>query len=496
MLVGAMILPCLEFSEDRIHAYNDPRDGNDGLWSTFAIRVGNPAQDVRVHVSTSRAVLRLPTHSFIADPIDCIGGGLLSFDKDGSTTWQSAGFDDADDYGTGAHAHLLLETSLSSDSENAHFGSDYVTLALHDEKELILKHEVVASFATDQYSIGSLGLAPWMFNFSGFTTLQSSIVQHFPGEYSALSASYGYTAGAVYKDEPVHGSLTLGGYDTSRTGPENLTFDLWPQLPQDLPVSIKAITTGNESLLASSIVAHIDSSISQIWLPVAACERFEEAFGLTWNEEYNLYIVNETSHETLLARNASVTFTLSSVTDNPNSTIDIVLPYASFDLEASYPLVATHSRYFPVRQAKNESQYTLGRAFLQESYLIVDYDRSIFSISQALFPAHGEGQSIVPIYRPYNVVSSSGRPQYNMGNSIAVALVVGIGFFVYLCLLYIGCALILEGLYPRLLGKPFKFRLLYNANDILRKLQYRPITDQDHSGDISAMTCRNVSLAT
>ncbi|CAD6591030.1 MAG: hypothetical protein ASARMPREDX12_004894 [Alectoria sarmentosa] len=41
--------------------------------------------------------------------------------------------------------------------------------------------------------------------------------------------------------------------------------------------------------------------------------------------------------------------------------------------------------YFPLRQAVNESQYTLGRAFLQEAYVIVDYERSNFSVSQCRF---------------------------------------------------------------------------------------------------------------
>jgi len=43
------------------------------------------------------------------------------------------------------------------------------------------------------------------------------------------------------------------------------------------------------------------------------------------------------------------------------------LPYAAFDLVADYPLVIDSSRYFPLMRAANESQYTLGRTFLQEA---------------------------------------------------------------------------------------------------------------------------------
>ncbi|MCJ1434071.1 hypothetical protein MMC27_003437 [Xylographa pallens] len=273
--------------------------------------------------------------------------------------------------------------------ENVELGSDHVNLKSHNDKELILKHEAVASSAEDHSSIGSLGLASRIFSFTGSNILQPSTMHHFIEEHKTLSASYGYTAGAVYKEEPVYGSLTLGGYDTTRSGANNLTFDLWPGIPQDLLVSIEQITTGNESLLVSPIVANIDSSVAQLWLPATACQRFEEVFDLTWSEESNL-IFNETS--------------------NPNSTIDIVLPYASFDLIASYPLVAdAATHYFPLRRAENESQFTLGRTFLQEAYLLVDYDRSLFSISQASFPDPWECQSIVPIYRSSNVVAWHGR---------------------------------------------------------------------------------------
>ena len=49
--------------------------------------------------------------------------------------------------------------------------------------------------------------------------------------------------------------------------------------------------------------------------------------------------------------------------------MDIVLPYASFDLLASYPRVLNATKYFPLKRAANESQYTLGRTFLQEAYV-------------------------------------------------------------------------------------------------------------------------------
>ncbi|MCJ1318259.1 hypothetical protein MMC15_003587 [Xylographa vitiligo] len=222
------------------------------------------------------------------DPIECIGDCGFSFSKDASTTWHNKGQDSAADYNIEPFELLLLGKPHLGYWEYPQFGSDHVTRSQHNDGKLIMKHEAVATFPEDHDSIGSFGLGPQMFSFTASNTLQPSTLHHSPGEDDTLSASYGYTAGAVYKEDPVDGSLTFGGYDASRIGAENLAFDLWPGIPQDLLVSIEAIATGDFTLLASPIVANIDSSVAQIWLPTSACQRFEEAFSLTWTEESNL----------------------------------------------------------------------------------------------------------------------------------------------------------------------------------------------------------------
>lgn len=174
------------------------------------------------------------------------------------------------------------------------------------------------------------------------------------------------------------GSLTLGGYDSSRFVPSNLSFDLAPETSRDLVVGIQSITanspfgpTDSTSLLPSPILSFIDSTVPQIWLPLDACEAFEQAFGLRWDPNTELYLVNDTLHNALLAHNASFTFQIRTVQIDLTSdqTVNITLPYASFDLEVSYPIVESSSSYFPIRRAANQSQYTLGRTFLQEAYV-------------------------------------------------------------------------------------------------------------------------------
>ncbi|KAK5241174.1 hypothetical protein LTR16_009673, partial [Cryomyces antarcticus] len=185
-------------------------------------------------------------------------------------------------------------------------------------------------------------------------------------------------------------SLTLGGYDASRFVSNNLTITFAPNNERDLVVAIQSITTdksssGSNTLLPSSapIFAYIDSTVPQIWLPRSVCQAFEAAFGLIYDNATDLYLVNNTLHQSLVTRNASVKFTLGASL-NGGQTVDITLPYAAFDLQASPPYrgLANSTAYFPLRRAANDTQYTLGRTFLQEAYLAVDWERANFNVSQ------------------------------------------------------------------------------------------------------------------
>ena len=168
------------------------------------------------------------------------------------------------------------------------------------------------------------------------------------------------------------GSLTFGGYDRSRFVPNNLSFSLAPDITRDLVVGLQSITstTANQSttsLLPSPILTFIDSTQPHIYLPIESCEAFEKAFGLVWNATAKTYWVDDDLHQKLLTTNPNITFTIgNSLAEGP--TVDVVLPYASFDLEAKSLAVANTPRFFPLRRAANESQYTLGRTFMQEAY--------------------------------------------------------------------------------------------------------------------------------
>lgn len=160
----------------------------------------------------------------------------------------------------------------------------------------------------------------------------------------------------------------------------------------------KDIIDEGGSLLESPIYAFIDSTVSEIWLPLSACKRFEKAFNLEFDHQSQLYLVNDELNSELTASNPNITFTLSPAPSG-GPVVHITLPYAAFNLMAKPPYqgLQSNSRYFPLRRAINDTQYTLGRTFLQEAYLTVDWERQNFSVSQVNWIPNAP-QHLVPIF--------------------------------------------------------------------------------------------------
>jgi hypothetical protein len=224
----------------------------------------------------------------------------------------------------------------------------------------------------------------------------------------------------------VYGSLTLGGYDTSKFVPNNLTIALSPEDNRELVVQLQRIVTGTtpKSLLPSPIPIFIDSTVPHIWLPTSACSLFENAFGLVWDETTELYLLNENQQTALQTQNASITFSIGNLTSS--TTVDITFPYSAFELTVAYPIVENSTKYFPLKRAENETQYTLGRTFFQEAYVIVDYERRNFSISACDYNPVAP-QNIVAILPPSNSSSSSSTSTSTQKNhSISKAAIGGI----------------------------------------------------------------------
>lgn len=167
--------------------------------------------------------------------------------------------------------------------------------------------------------------------------------------------------------------MTLGGVDRAKFTPNDVEFSLATPETRELVVQLQSLVStdakGNEtSLLVKKIPMLLDSTVPHIWLPVDTCQQFERAFDLGYDPISNFYYINDTVHDRLTKEIATITFGLGA-SEAGGSAVNITLPYASLDLEVSpyHPEAKRASKYLPLRQAHDEGQYTLGRAFFQES---------------------------------------------------------------------------------------------------------------------------------
>ena len=277
-----------------------------------------------------------------------------------------------------------------------------------------------------------LGLGFQPTNFSGYGDPQASFSDTLYTSGYISSMSWSYTAGAYYRLKSVFGSLILGGYDASRFTPNDVIFTMTGDNLRDIVLTIRSITattaSGNTTLMSTPEFAFIDSVVPELWLPVEVCRQFEKALGISLDNTTGTYLVNASTHENLLSLNPNITFTLGNQkTDGP--TVDIILPYASFDLNVTAPLLPNSSSfYFPLMQATDASQYTLGRTFLQEAYVTADYNSRTFNVSQCVFddsiPSH---VIAIPSVQPTSTSNStSGSSLDSSSHKLAGGAIAGI----------------------------------------------------------------------
>lgn len=166
-------------------------DGNDGSWSTFAIRIGTPAQTFRVLPSTTgqETWVPVPEGCIEGDPENCAqtrGAFTSPFSVNKSSTWNELGIYD-----------LVLGEELGYHG-NGLYGLDNVGLHLPNSGGIELPSQVVAGIATKDYYLGIFGLGPRPVNFSNFDYPVPSFMQSLKDHGKIASLSYGYTAGASY----------------------------------------------------------------------------------------------------------------------------------------------------------------------------------------------------------------------------------------------------------------------------------------------------------
>ncbi|CAI6292567.1 unnamed protein product [Periconia digitata] len=403
-------------------------DGNDGSWSTFIVRVGSPEQLFRVLPSTadSKTLVPMPEGCTESDPEDCgesrgvfvvDGHPSNGFQHNRSTTWNQVGL-----------YKLGLEENLNYTGA-ALYGLDNLGLNVPQSGGVTLPRQIVGGVATKDYYLGHFGLGDRPTNFSDSEHPQPSYLRTLRDEEKIPSMSYGYTAGASYRTPQITGSLVLGGYDETRRKNIETSFPFDPSGSHMISLTVQSIDTTN-SLLGPMTVhdtpfyVNIDSTIPHLWLPVQACEKFEQVFGLQYDPTTQLYLVNSTSHDRLKQMNPSINFQLGASRD-PNRVVNINFPYGAFDLQASHPFYPNATNYFPIRRA-NETQFTLGRTFLQEAYLITDYENQNFSISQAAFETPLQERIVPIVSKDYANRSTNASKTYIGSSALSNPAIVGI----------------------------------------------------------------------
>lgn len=165
------------------------RDGNDGPWSTFAIRVGNPPQPLRVLASTTvpETWVVFKQGCTSNDSSKCPDARGL-YNQNISTTWDDQGL-----------FELGVENNLNYfDYDNGDYGFDTLALGYNGSGGLSLDQQVIAGIATKDFYLGSLGLAPWRVNFS-LTESSPSYLSNLKNQSKIPSLSFGYSAGAPYR---------------------------------------------------------------------------------------------------------------------------------------------------------------------------------------------------------------------------------------------------------------------------------------------------------
>jgi hypothetical protein len=168
-------------------------EGNDGSWSSFAIRVGTPAQVFRVFPSTAgqETWVPLPEACMEIDLSNCAQSrGAIGklFQTNESLTWKEIGIYD-----------LSLESELGYNG-NGLFGLDNIGLQVPNSGGVDLEGQVVAGIITNDFYLGVFGLGPKPVNFTNLNYPVPSVLQSFKEQGKIPSLSWGYTAGAFYRE--------------------------------------------------------------------------------------------------------------------------------------------------------------------------------------------------------------------------------------------------------------------------------------------------------
>ncbi|KAF1847047.1 acid protease [Cucurbitaria berberidis CBS 394.84] len=414
-------------------------DGNDGKWTTFLINIGDDGtgqgQTVKVLISTSSPLTLVPQQAGWCNQDCAKRRGMLIFHGK-----QPLGLELSQQWKTAGIYNIPLPnwwsnnlTANSTSTLSGVWGSENLGMGESSAQSPVIQEQYVVKYTFQDFFLGSLGLAVGEVGPQGGTK-PNFLDNFYKAANQIASASYGYTAGAYYRNNGrgVMGNLVLGGYDKSRFTAQGPTIYMPNEKNNSLVVGVQSIlyapdqdvetATYSISRPEEGFEANIDSTIPYLILPDRICNEFQQKFQLQFDEDIKLYTVNKSAHEWNTQQNATVSFKIGAGRQDSNKFTTIVLPYAAFDQQVSFPITAEATQYFPIKKSDN-GIYVLGRTFLQEAYIVVDYERANFTVAPAYFSEPMPDESLVPIF---NKTYTGIMPQKDADSGLSTGAIAGI----------------------------------------------------------------------
>lgn len=218
------------------------------------------------------------------------------------------------------------------------------------------------------------------------------------------------------------GSLVLGGRDTGRYVPNDITMYL--NQTTNLPkVALRGFfvdgnpIAGIGTMPGNTYNLTIDSKRPFMNLPREVVQVIKELFPVeseAKSKSFKWKYDNQTRVDE--TENKKITLELSAGPDS-KETISIEFPPEALKNPAQTPRVVEDCDLFPLEDT-NSRDYNLGRIFLAETYIAIDYDHQEFQLSQAIHKASSL-ENVVSIGPGKLATAESSKPSSITTSSVA-----------------------------------------------------------------------------
>ncbi|KAI0409106.1 aspartic peptidase domain-containing protein [Xylaria palmicola] len=200
---------------------------------------------------------------------------------------------------------------------------------------------------------------------------------------------------------PMPGSLYFGGYDQNRVVGDILTeTDDYTKAislsdiaitvvdgssPWDFESKNGLLAANNDSISTGGIKVSVDGCSPYLTLPKSTCDAIADHLPVTYNKDLGLYIWQEDKpkYSQIVSSASTLDFTFLAGSNTQHVTISV--PFRHLNLTLTEPLVDSDQQYFPCFTGST-SQYTLGRAFLQDAFVGANWGSKTWWLAQAPGP--------------------------------------------------------------------------------------------------------------